>query len=128
MAQYAIAFDISTSDMRAGGMTQSEITRVYQTEIPEALNRCGFTQHLQGSLYATEAEKTPLRAIMQLQNQLQQYAPNFCQYATRIHVFRLEDWSDVTDVIGTTGSPASGPPSAEEEIEEQEVQEEADVA
>jgi len=104
------------------GMTQSEKVQVYQTEIPDALERCGFTDHLQGSLYATKTKDAPIKAIMQLRSVLQQHAPNFCQYASRIHVFRLEDWSDVTDVIGTGMTSTSSSLGADEELEEQELQ------
>lgn len=51
MAQYAIAFDLNTKAMKAAGLKDADITRVYQTEIPEALASCGFTVHPQGSLY-----------------------------------------------------------------------------
>ena len=36
MAQYAIAFDLDTTCMKESGMAQSDITQVYQIEIPEA--------------------------------------------------------------------------------------------
>jgi virulence-associated protein VapD len=123
MARYAIAFDLDTTAMDEDGMTDAEKTQVYQTEVPEALNQCGFTDHLQGSLYATETKDAPIKAILQLQSILQQEAPNFCRYADRIHIFRLEDWSDVTDIIGT--SPADSSPVAEKELEEQQLEEAA---
>lgn len=55
---------------------------------------------------------------MKLQNALQNEAPSFCKYVKRVHVFRMEEWSDVTDLIANR--PAAGPPDANEEIEEQE--------
>lgn len=119
MAQYAIAFDLNTSAMTSNGMTQSQITSVYQTEIPSALARCGFTAHPQGSLYHTESEKDPISALMQLQSALKKNAPKFCQYVRRVHVFRMEEWSDVTPLIAE--HPSAGTPTAEEEVEEQEI-------
>jgi len=118
MAQYAIAFDIDTKGMRDSGFTNSQITNLYQTEIPNALSSCGFTAHPQGSLYHTESEKDPINAIMQLQSTLKSQAPVFCQYVRRVHVFRMEEWSDVTPLIAE--HEAAGSPSAEEEVEEQE--------
>lgn len=118
MAQYAIAFDLDTAAMRDAGVTDAERTRIYQTEIPQALANCGFTAHPQGSLYHTEAEHDPITAIMKLQSALKDDAPNFCKYVRRVHVFRMEEWSDVTGLIADRA--AAGSPDAEEEIAEQE--------
>lgn len=117
MAQYAIAFDLDTAAMRAAGVTDAERTRIYQTEIPRALANCGFTAHPQGSLYHTEAEHDPITAIMKLQGALRNDAPNFCAYVRRVHVFRMEEWSDVTALIANR--PAAGAPDAAEEMAEQ---------
>ncbi|WP_038054544.1 hypothetical protein [Thioalkalivibrio sp. ALJ1] len=118
MAQYAIAFDLDTAAMRANGVSDADRTRIYQTEIPDALASCGFTAHPQGSLYHTEAEHDPITAIMRLQSSLQNDAPNFCQYVRRVHVFRMEEWSDVTNLVANR--EAAGAPDAEEELAEQE--------
>lgn len=118
MAQYAIAFDLDTRRMKGDGLTQAEITRIYQTEIPQALAACGFTAHPQGSLYHTEGEHDPITAIMKLHGSLLNNANNFCNYVNRVHVFRMEEWSDVTDLIANR--PAAPSPTAEEEIEQQE--------
>ena len=118
MAQYAIAFDLDTAAMRANGVSDADRTRIYQTEIPDALASCGFTAHPQGSLYHTEAEHDPITAIMRLQSSLQNDAPNFCQYVRRVHVFRMEEWSDVTNLVANRD--AAGAPDAEEELAEQE--------
>jgi len=117
MAQYAIAFDVDTKSMRDNGINNSQITTLYQTEIPTALGACGFTAHPQGSLYHTEIDKDPIVAIMQLQNTLKNQAPTFCKYVRRVHVFRMEEWSDVTPLIAEHN--AAGTPTAEEEVEEQ---------
>lgn len=118
MAQYAIAFDLDTAGMLAGGLTRADITRVYQREIPNALAGCGFTAHPQGSLYHTESEQNPITAIMQLRGALTADAPLFCRWVRRVHVFRMEEWSDVTELVAQR--PAAGPPDAEEEFAEQE--------
>ncbi|MCW5723695.1 MAG: hypothetical protein KIS81_01915 [Maricaulaceae bacterium] len=122
MAQFAIAFDLNNTLMRAplphgGGMTAADVTRVYQAEIPQALASCGFTVHAQGSLYHTESNEDAIIALMQLKGALQTQAPNFCRFVNRVHVFRMENWSDITTLIANR--PAAPAPDAEEEIEEQ---------
>src|SRR5438552_4041382 len=97
--------------MTAAGLSNSDVTNVYQRDLPKALKACGFTEHLQGSVWATKADADPLKAIMQLQGSLQRHAPRFCQFVTAVHVFRMEDWSDVTAMV--TGSvPAAGSEAA----------------
>jgi virulence-associated protein VapD len=117
MAQYAIAFDLDTTAMRQAGMTQAQIVRVYQRELPDALRQCGFTGHPQGSLYHTELETDPITALMLLQGALRREAPQFCRFVRRAHVFRMEEWSDVTALIA--GHAAAPAPDADEELEEQ---------
>ena len=104
MAKYAIGFDLDNKAMKAAKLTKSQIVAVYQKELPKALDACGFTMHLQGSLYATGDSEDPLASVIQLQSALKAHAPTFCKYVSRVHVFRMEDWSDVTPLI--TGSPA----------------------
>lgn len=118
MAHYAIAFDLDTTAMTAAGLSPADRTRIYQSEIPQALAGCGFTVHPQGSLYHTEAEQNPISAIMQLQSALTENAPNFCRYVRRAHVFRMEEWSDVTNLISRRAAAAT--PTGEEELAEQE--------
>lgn len=118
MAHYAIAFDLDTTAMTAAGLTAADKTRVYQTEIPRALASCGFTAHPQGSLYHTEAEQNPITAIMQLQSSLKTQAPQFCKFVRRVHVFRMEEWSDVTTLIANR--EAAPAPDAAEELAKQE--------
>src|SRR5258708_2352097 len=115
MAQYAIAFDLDTTAMRQSGLTQADITKIYQTEIPEALKACDFTAHPQGSLYHTESDHDPISAIMKLQGALTSMAPSFCKYVRRVHVFRMEEWSDVTPLIANRSAALA--PTPEEEIE-----------
>lgn len=118
MAQYAIAFDLDTTAMTNDGLSNADRTNIYQTEIPMALKKCGFTVHPQGSLYHTQVEKDPITCLMQLQTTLQTDAPRFCQYVRRVHVFRMEEWSDVTPLL--SNKTAAGEPTGEEELQEQE--------
>jgi virulence-associated protein VapD len=126
MALYAIAFDLDTTRFkndrleagRTEGQARTDLSNLYQTEIPQALSLCGFTAHPQGSLYHTEADQNPITAIMRLQNTLKEHAQRFCQYVKRVHVFRMDEWSDVTELIAEHGPGAA--PTPEEELEEQE--------
>lgn len=108
MARYAIAFDIDTKAMKDDGITDSQRTSIYQNEVTSALAACGFTAHAQGSLYHTEADTDSIASIMKLQDTLKKKAPNFCKYAKRIHVFRMEEWSDVTELITGKKSDSEG--------------------
>ena len=100
MPMYAIAFDLDTKAMNADGLNQSDITNIYQREIPRALEKCGFYKHPQGSLYHTEiSDDNPLSALVAMKSILQSQAPHFCIYATNIMVFRMDDWSDVTNIL-----------------------------
>ncbi|MNW17504.1 hypothetical protein D3C71_2167170 [compost metagenome] len=58
---------------------------------------------------------------MQLQNTLRAQAPLFCRHVRRVHVFRMEEWSDVTPLIAQVEA-AAGPPEGEEELDEQEAE------
>lgn len=118
MAQYAIAFDLDTTAMTAAGLVAADRTRIYQQEIPAALASCGFTAHPQGSLYHTKEDQNPITAIMQLQSSLANGAPNFCRFVKRVHVFRMEEWSDITSLVANR--PAAPAPTGEEELAEQE--------
>jgi len=118
MAQYAIAFDLDTKSMAKDDVSDTERTGIYQTEIPNALAECGFTAHPQGSLYHTECEEDSITCLVKLQSVLRAKASRFCQYVRRVHVFRMEEWSDVTPLLSS--KVAAGTPTAEEELEKQE--------
>jgi virulence-associated protein VapD len=99
MALYAIAFDLDTVAMNRDGLTAGQRTMIYQVEVPQALAACGFTAHAQGSLYHTAVEQEAIPALMTLQSTLRAQAPRFCRYVSTVHVFRMEEWSDVTALI-----------------------------
>lgn len=119
MAHYAIAFDMDTKAIRAAGLNDSQRTALYQREIPRALALCGFTAHPQGSVYHTESDQNPITAIMTLQGVLKSNAPQFCRFVKRVHVFRMEEWSDVTSLIADHVSGDAVTP--DEEFEQQEL-------
>jgi len=118
MSRYAIAFDLAYAEMKSDGYTHSEVVQVYQKEIPNAFRAAGFDGHLQGSVYHTETDKEELSILINLKTVLQSAAPNFCRYAKRIHVFRLEAWSDVTKDLSTRPETSSEPQAIEEILEQ----------
>lgn len=99
MAQYAITFDLDTKQMDNDGLTKSQKTSIYQTEIPKALNAAGFTAHPQGSVYHTVADQDQIKSLLILQSNLKHHAPGFCKYVRSVHVFRMEEWSDITELV-----------------------------
>lgn len=118
MSRYAIAFDLAYAEMKADGFTHSQVVQVYQKEIPSGFRAAGFDGHLQGSVYHTETDKEELSILINLKTVLQSEAPNFCRYAKRIHVFRLEAWSDVTKDLSTRPQNSSEPAGIEEILEQ----------
>ncbi len=101
MAQYAIAFDMDTTRMKADGMTRVDITNLYQKEIRAALESCGFPVHIQGSVYRTNTESNQLSILIALQSGLRTKAPTFCKYVKVAHIFRIEEQSEITGLIST---------------------------
>ena len=108
MAQYAIAFDVDTKAMRLDKKTDSDITNLYQKEIPAALESCGFPVHIQGSVYRTDTESNQLSILVALQSKLRTKAPTFCKYVKVAHIFRVEEQSEITGLIST--APQSDTP------------------
>lgn len=109
MPRYAITFDLDRKQMLADGYSEHQINNnVYTGEVKEALAACGFTEHPEGSVYHTKTlqEDDSLTPIVQLQTMLRQHAPTFCKYVRSIHLFKMEGWSNITDLIRTADTPA----------------------
>lgn len=109
MSQFALAFDLDTKKMAADGLNDSQRTTIYQKEIPAALAQCGFTKHAQGSLYMTapDTEHSSIGALLTMKATLDAASPNFRKYAYRVHIFIVQDWSDVTGIL--TDTPQAAP-------------------
>lgn len=99
MVCYAIAFDINTETLEQYASINNRKKSEYQAEITSALAACGFTAHPQGCLYHTEADSDVIASIMELQETLKKKAPDFCEYVKRVHVFRIDELCDVTELI-----------------------------
>ena len=99
MAQHAICYDLDIKAMNDDGLSDSEISSIYQSELVKALTKCGLVKHLQYSMYATEDTDDALAKIVKLPSQLKKLAPRFCKYVKRFLVVRIEDWGDITNLF-----------------------------
>jgi virulence-associated protein VapD len=95
MSNYVIAFDIDTRQMRADGL-EGGITRVY-TEVEKLLRSCGFTEKIQGSTYGSNNDGGINSLIEFIARKSE--VPLFCTYAKKVHFFRCNDQSDITDKV-----------------------------
>ena len=94
MSDYAIVFDISTKEMKENGHTSSEVTKAY-SQINKLAKECGFTEHIQESVHRTnngDEVNNLLRLIARKEE-----IPLFCNYKNRVHCFRCDEYSDITD-------------------------------
>lgn len=105
MVKYAIAFDLDTVAMTDDTLDGSEKTQIYQS-IPAALRSCGRTVRLQRSLYHVQMKEDPDAAITKLRDALDRLAPGFRWYVNRVHVYRVEEWSDITALFSGAAMPS----------------------
>ncbi len=92
MADYVIAFDISTKKMKEEGL-EASIPKAY-TSLGRLLRSCGFTEKIQHSTYRTNNNDgiNSLIELLARKNEL----PLFCKFAERVHFLRCDDHSDIT--------------------------------
>jgi len=89
---YAVAFDLVVSDTEKHH--PKGVSQAY-SDIAAILNECGF-RRVQGSLYVTDNEDmAKLFVAMQTLKKLEWFP---CSLRD-IRAFRIEQWSDFTDVI-----------------------------
>lgn len=92
MKQFGIIFEISESLMAIyDGATIAE-------EINKALDTIGFIKVSKTFYRTTGHQYEPVVSIMKL-NELRQTSPKFCECVYKVHVFLLDDLSDVTSLI-----------------------------
>ena len=92
MADYVIAFDISTRRMKADGR-ESSIAKAYSS-LGTLLHSCGFTEKIQQSTYRSNNNDGINSLIEVLARKAE--LPLFCKYADRVHFLRCDDHSDIT--------------------------------
>lgn len=92
MADYVIAFDISTKKMKEDG-NESQINKAYTT-LGKILRQCGFTEKIQHSTYRSN-NNDGINSLIELLSRKDEI-PLFCKYADRIHFLRCDDHSDIT--------------------------------
>jgi virulence-associated protein VapD len=95
MSNYVVAFDIDTRQMRDDGL-EGAITRVY-SEVEKLLRSCGFTEKIQGSMYGSNNDGGINSLIEFIARKSE--VPLFCTYAKKVHFFRCNDQSDITDKV-----------------------------
>lgn len=93
MADYVIAFDISTKKMKEEGQ-EASIHKAYAT-LGKILRSCGFTEKIQRSTYRTN-NNDGINSLIELLSRKSEL-PLFCKYAERVHFLRCDDHSDITD-------------------------------
>lgn len=92
MADYVIAFDISTKKMKEEG-EESSINKAY-TSLDRLLRSCGFTERIQRSTYRTN-NNDGINSLIELLARKDEL-PLFCRFAERVHFLRCDDHSDIT--------------------------------
>lgn len=93
MGNKAIIFDISVKRMKADGMTDSEISKVYSI-IGKELQQAGFDNRIQQSVYRT-TNGDGVNALINLMRRKERF-PMFCEYKERVHWMGCDEYSDVT--------------------------------
>jgi virulence-associated protein VapD len=93
MGNKALIFDISTKRMKEDGMTDSEISKVYNI-IAKELHQAGFDDRIQHSVYRT-TNGDGINALINLLGHKERF-PLFCQYKERVHWMGCDEYSDVT--------------------------------
>jgi virulence-associated protein VapD len=88
---YAIAFDMTVADLKEHYGNPSSA----YTEIKDVLYRCGF-EWIQGSTYLTKCND--LTAVYVAIHTLASI-PWFKKSVRDVRAFRVEDWSDFTQVV-----------------------------
>lgn len=100
MAYYAVSIDLDTTKMKDDNLKPSEITKIYQKELPEALSKIGFKTKLDGLTFVTDSIRNDsLIPIMVFKDDFIAHAPNTCKYLKKIVVFRIDAWADVTELF-----------------------------
>jgi len=98
MADYVIAFDISTKKMKQAGQ-EASINKAY-TSLGKLLHSCGFTEKIQRSTYRTN-NNDGINSLIELLSRKEEL-PLFCRFAERVHFLRCDDHSDITDRFRST--------------------------
>ena len=91
---YAIAFDLKIDDLKKH---YGEPYNKAYDEIRQELEALGF-EWTQGSLYMSVSEKNNLASVYKAINRLQNIKW-FKQSVRDIRAFKVEDWSDFTEIV-----------------------------
>jgi virulence-associated protein VapD len=92
MADYVIAFDISTRRMKVDGQ-EASIAKAYSS-LGKLLHSCGFTEKIQQSTYRS-INNDGINSLIEVLARKADL-PLFCKYADKVHFLRCDDHSDIT--------------------------------
>ncbi len=91
---YAIAFDLKIDDLKAN---YGEPYNKAYDEIRQELELLGF-EWTQGSVYISQSSKNTLTTVYKAINKLSKIKW-FKESVRDIRAFKVEDWSDFTDIV-----------------------------
>ena len=113
-APWVIAYDLDVKGMRKADYTKSQVTQYYN-EIKRILAKHGFNKFSQLSLYMTEPVDGVILLAINVIDDLRAMKDN--QFINRLHVFKVEDFSDLRPAISKKDSSKKDP--IEEKIEDE---------
>lgn len=112
-SSWVIAYDLDIKGMKKAGYTASNVTQYYN-ELKRILAKHGFKKFSQLSLYMSEPVDGVIALAISVIDDLRAMKDN--QFINRLHVFKVEDFSDLRPVISRGAS--SQKDTIEEKIEE----------
>ncbi|WP_061249106.1 hypothetical protein [Leptospira alstonii] len=96
---FGLSFDLDTVAMTDAGKSKSEVSKIYQFEIPMFFLYIGFARHPQQSFYRSPFYDDQEVLTKTLKEALDQQNPDFRLWLKNMEIFILEPWSDVTALV-----------------------------
>ncbi|WP_061236492.1 hypothetical protein [Leptospira santarosai] len=96
---FGLSFDLDTVAMKEAGRSKTEISKIYQFEIPVFLWNLGFARHPQQSFYRSLFYDDQEFLTRSLKEALDRQKPDFQFWLKNMEIFILEPWSDVTALV-----------------------------
>lgn len=112
MDTWAVAYDLDVVGMKCAGLTQDQATGVYDA-VRNRLAHNNYSQLRQLNIYTGEG-KDPLADAFQLCTEMRG-VPNADRFIHRLHLFRIQDFTDLLPLVA--GKASSGKDPILEEIE-----------
>lgn len=96
MAMWAIAYDLDVGAMKTAGKTKSQVTTFYN-QVRECLTANRFEKFQQLSIYTSSEANTITNAFKACQ--ALKLLPDSNSFIKRLHLFRVEDQSDLLPLV-----------------------------